>query len=46
MLQLLGDESNFGQFRIKLFELGQYMRLDSAAIRALNLLPTAAEGRL
>ena len=42
--QLLSDEGNFSQFKLSAFDLTQYMRLDPAAVTALNLLPSQSEG--
>lgn len=36
--ELLSDESNYGNYSVRRYDLNSYMRLDSAAMRALNVL--------
>ena len=43
-LGLLQDPTNFGQYRLYQHELSDYMKLDSAALRALNLMPGPRDG--
>ncbi|KAI8058111.1 muts domain V-domain-containing protein [Syncephalis plumigaleata] len=42
-LELLADETNYGYYLLRRHELSQFMRLDSAAVRALNLMPSAGQ---
>ncbi|KAL3748736.1 hypothetical protein ACJRO7_009904 [Eucalyptus globulus] len=41
--ELLADESNYGNYSIRKYSLDCYMRLDSAAMRALNVLESKTD---
>ncbi|XP_048330049.1 DNA mismatch repair protein MSH2 isoform X2 [Ziziphus jujuba] len=41
--ELLADESNYGNYTIQRYNLHSYMRLDSAAMRALNVLESKTD---
>lgn len=41
--ELLADESNYGNYTIRQYNLDSYMRLDSAAMRALNVLESKTD---
>ncbi|KAI9831186.1 MAG: MutS-like protein [Phylliscum demangeonii] len=43
-LAVLVDASNFGQYRLYQHDLAQYMKLDAAALRALNMMPGPRDG--
>lgn len=43
-LGTLSDSSNFGEYEIQSHDLHQFMRLDSSALRALNVMPSTRDG--
>ncbi|KFA72895.1 hypothetical protein S40288_02138 [Stachybotrys chartarum IBT 40288] len=43
-LDVLQDPSNFGQYQLYQHDLAQFMKLDAAALKALNLMPGPRDG--
>lgn len=43
-LGIMSDPSNFGQYQLYQHDLSQYMKLDSSALKALNLMPGPRDG--
>jgi DNA mismatch repair protein MSH2 len=43
-LGVLHDPSNFGQYQLYQHDLAHFMKLDAAAVKALNLMPGARDG--
>ena len=43
-LGVMSDPSNFGQYQLYQHDLSQYMKLDSSALKALNLMPGPRDG--
>nr|GMC74063.1 DNA mismatch repair protein MSH2 [Ipomoea batatas] len=41
--ELLADENNYGNYTIRRYDLDSYMKLDSAAMRALNVLESKSD---
>lgn len=41
--ELLADDSNYGNYTVKQYNLDSYMRLDSAAMRALNVMESKSD---
>ena len=44
-LALLSDPSNIGKYSLDIYDLAQYMRLDASAVKALNIMPSAQDGK-
>ena len=43
-LGVMSDPTNFGQYQLYQHDLSQYMKLDSSALKALNLMPSLKDG--
>ena len=43
-LGVMSDPTNFGEFQLYQHDLSQYMKLDSSALKALNLMPGPKDG--
>ncbi|TKA27058.1 DNA mismatch repair protein msh-2 [Salinomyces thailandicus] len=43
-LGVMTDPTNFGQYQLYQHDLSQYMKLDSSALKALNLMPGPKDG--
>ncbi|KAI1762298.1 DNA mismatch repair protein msh-2 [Hypoxylon sp. FL1150] len=43
-LTVMQDPSNFGQYQLYQHDLSHFMKLDAAALKALNLMPGARDG--
>ncbi|KFX99088.1 hypothetical protein V490_01957 [Pseudogymnoascus sp. VKM F-3557] len=43
-LGIMHDPSNFGQYQLYQHDLAQFMKLDSSALKALNLMPGPRDG--
>jgi DNA mismatch repair protein MSH2 len=43
-LSLMQDPANFGQYQLYQHDLAHFMKLDAAALKALNLMPGARDG--
>lgn len=43
-LGIMSDPTNFGEYQLYQHDLSQYMKLDSSALKALNLMPGPKDG--
>lgn len=43
-LGVMSDQTNFGQYQLYQHDLAQFMKLDAAALKALNLMPGPRDG--
>jgi DNA mismatch repair protein MSH2 len=46
LFKLLKDESNYGHYTLSSHDLTQYMKLDYAGVKALDLMPPPNHGKL